>query len=137
MQSLECQIQEKDCGDFYSVGGPTVHVEGERKGDTGPILYKKGGMKFTNVRTRIIRDVDHEKPVGQWNTIELLTVGQTSVHVVNGKPNMVLTNAMGKLDGKDIPLTKGKIQLQSEGAEVFYRNIALKPLEKIPESYLK
>src|SRR5205807_1073032 len=91
MQSLECQIQEHDCGDFYSVAGPVVDVEGERKGDQEPITYKKGGQQFTGVRSRIIRDVDHEKPVGQWNTIELLTVGGTAVHVVNGKANLVLT----------------------------------------------
>jgi hypothetical protein len=137
MQSLESQIQEHDCGDFYSVAGPTVDVEGERKTDKGPITYKKGGTKFTNVRSRIIRDVDHEKPVGQWNTMELIAVGETCIHIVNGKANLILTNPKGKLDGKDVPLTRGKIQLQSEGAEVFYRNIAVRPLSKIPDEYRK
>jgi hypothetical protein len=33
------------------------------------------------------------------------------------------------VDGKTVPLTKGKIQLQSEGAEVFYRNIEFKSLD--------
>jgi hypothetical protein len=137
MQSLECQIQEHDCGDFYSVAGPIVDVEGDRKGDKGPITYKKGGTKFTGVRSRIIRDVDHEKPVGQWNTIELLAVGPVCVHVVNGKANMVLTNPRRKVGDKEEPLTRGKIQLQSEGAEVFYRNIAVRPLKKIPDEYVK
>lgn len=137
MQSLESQIQEKDCGDFYSVAGPTVSVEGERKTEEGPITYKKGGTKFNDVRSRIIRDVDHEKPVGQWNTMELIAVGDTCIHIVNGKVNMILTNPKGKIDGKEVPLTKGKIQLQSEGAEVFYRNIAVKPLKKVPDEYLK
>ena len=138
MQSLECQIQEHDCGDFYSVGGaPTVDVEGVRKDEKGPVFYKKGAPKLTNVKSRIVRDVDHEKPVGEWNTIEVLAVGDTCVHVVNGKPNMVLTNPRGRLDGKEVPLTRGKIQLQSEGAEVFYRNIAIRPLKKIPDEYLK
>jgi hypothetical protein len=31
-----------------------------------------------------------------------------------------------------IPLTKGKIQLQSEGAEVFYRNITIEPIDRFP-----
>ncbi|MCS6850314.1 MAG: DUF1080 domain-containing protein [Gemmataceae bacterium] len=137
MQSLECQIQERDCGDFYSVAGPVVDVEGERPSDKGPIVYKKGGMKFTGYRGRIIRDVDHEKPVGQWNTIEVLTLNGTCVHAVNGKTNLVLTNPRGRLDGKEIPLTRGRIQLQSEGAEVFFRNIAIKPIMRIPDEYLK
>ncbi len=138
MESLEIQIQEKDCGDFYSVGGRVfVDVEGERQGDKGPITYKKGGTKFTGHNARIIRDVDHEKKIGEWNTIEILCVGPTCVHVVNGKVNMILSNPRWKTDGKDVPLTKGKIQLQSEGAEVFYRNIVVRPLKQVPDEYVK
>jgi len=141
MQSLECQIQEMDCGDFWSVAGVLVDVEGERKNGKSPVIFKKGGDKFTvptkETGPRIIKNADYEKPHGQWNTIELLTVGQTSVHVVNGKVNMILTNARRKVGDKEEPLTKGKIQLQSEGAEVFYRNIAIRPLKEIPEEYLK
>jgi hypothetical protein len=141
MQSLECQIQEHDCGDYWSVAGAIVDVEGERKDGKGPVIYKKGGSKFTcpskEAGPRIVKSADYEKKTGEWNTIELLTVGQTSVHVVNGKVNMVLTNSRRKVGDKEEPLTRGKIQLQSEGAEVFYRNIAVKPLKKIPEEYLK
>jgi hypothetical protein len=50
---------------------------------------------------------------------------------------MVLTGSRQVVDGKEVPLTKGRIQLQSEGAEVFYRNIALRPISKIPDDYLK
>ncbi len=138
MRSLELQIQEKDCGDFHSVtGGVLVDVEGERKGDKGPLVYKKGGTKHAGVKSRIVKDPDNEKPTGQWNTIELLTVGQTSVHVVNGKVNMILTNSRHKVNNQEEPLTRGKLQLQSEAAEVFYRNIAIKKIAKIPEEYLK
>ncbi|MCC6417983.1 MAG: DUF1080 domain-containing protein [Gemmataceae bacterium] len=141
MRSQECQIQEKDCGDYYSVAGAIVDVEGERKGGKGPIIYKKGGEKFTvpskGVGGRIVKSPDNEKPTGQWNTIELLTVGPTSVHVVNGKTVMVLTGSRQKVGAKEVPLTRGKLQLQSEGAEVFYRNIAIRPIEKIPEKYLR
>jgi hypothetical protein len=57
--------------------------------------------------------------------------------VVNGKVVMVLTGSRHVVDGKEVPLTRGKIQLQSEGAEVFYRNIALRPITKIPAELLK
>jgi hypothetical protein len=142
MQSLECQIQEHDCGDFWSVAGAIVDVEGERKDGKGSVIYKKGGTKFTvpskdSGGPRIIKDADYEKKTGEWNTIELLTVGQTSVHIINGKANMVMTNSRRKDGDKEVPLTRGKIQLQSEGAEVFYRNIYVKPLKKIPDEYLR
>src|SRR5262249_3549312 len=47
MRSQECQIQEHDCGDYWSVAGAIVDVEGERKGDKGSLVYKKGGKKYT------------------------------------------------------------------------------------------
>jgi hypothetical protein len=137
MRSLECQIQEKDCGDFHSVAGVIVDVEAERKGDKGPLVYKKGAKLLTNVKQRIIKDPDNERPTGEWNTIEALVVGDTAVHIVNGKANMVLRNARHQAQGQEVPLLRGKIQLQSESAEVFYRNIALRPLTKIPDEYLK
>jgi len=138
MQSLECQIQEHDCGDFYSVAGVIVDVEAD-KGfrSKDPIVYRKGAPKIVGVTSRIVRSKDYEKRIGEWNTIELMSVGGTSVHLVNGKANMVLTNARRKVDGKEVPLTRGKIQLQSEGAEIFYRSIAIQPLRAIPDRYLK
>jgi hypothetical protein len=141
MQSLECQIQEHDCGDYWSVAGAIVDVEGEQKDGKGSVVYKKSGKKFIcptkETGARIIKSADFENKTGEWNTIELLTVGGTSVHLVNGKPNMVLTNSRRREGDKEVPLTKGRIQLQSEGAEVFYRNIAVKPLKKIPDEYVK
>ena len=35
-----------------------------------------------------------------------------------------------RVDGKEIPLTRGKLEIQSEGAEVFYRNVELRPLSR-------
>jgi hypothetical protein len=151
MKSLECQIQEHDCGDFWSVAGAIVDVEAvpQSRSPQSPIVYRKGAGKVTAPRLlklpdgktrndpRIIKNADHEKPTGQWNTIEVLTVGQTSVHAVNGKVVMVLTGSRHKVNDREEPLTKGKIQLQSEGAEVFYRNIAVKPISTIPDEYLK
>lgn len=141
MRSQELQIQEGDCGDYWSVAGAIVDVEGMRKDGKGPVIYQKGGTKFTvptkETGSRIVKHPDNEKKSGEWNTIELFTVGQTSVHIVNGKVNMILTGSRQKVDGKEVPLTKGKIQLQSEGAEVYYRAMALRPIKDIPADYLK
>jgi hypothetical protein len=142
MRSQELQIQEHDCGDYWSVAGAMVDVEGERQDDKGPVIYKKGGKKYTVPSKeaggpRVVKSADYERPTGEWNTIELLTYEDTSVHVVNGKPNMVLTNSRYRDRKLLVPLTRGKIQLQSEGAEVFYRNIYIRPITKIPEKYLK
>jgi hypothetical protein len=57
--------------------------------------------------------------------------------VLNGKVAMVLYQNSQTDHGKVSPMTGGKIQLQSEGAEVFYRNIKIQPVSRLPRIYLK
>lgn len=71
--------------------------------------------------------------MGEWNTMEIYTVDGNSVHLVNGQPNMKVMNSRHIVNGEVVPLTKGKIQLQSEGAEIYYRNIELTPIPEIPD----
>ena len=61
--------------------------------------------------------------------MEVVAKGDTVEHIVNGRTVLRAKNLRQQVDGKPVPLTKGRIQLQSEGAEVFYRNIEIKPLE--------
>jgi len=68
--------------------------------------------------------------------IDLYCFGRTSVHVVNGKVNMVNYNS-GKIeDGVVVPLTKGKIQIQSEGGELFVKTLEIEPIKAIPAALL-
>jgi hypothetical protein len=74
---------------------------------------------------------DAELPLGQWNSIDLYVLGDRAIHVLNGVPVMSVSNITG---GKDhLPLTRGKIQLQSEGAETFFRNVSLRQIDKLPK----
>jgi hypothetical protein len=57
------------------------------------------------------------------------------VHAFNGIPTLVLRNARREVEGKIVPLRKGKIQIQSEWAEVFYRQIEIRPAREFPEAY--
>jgi hypothetical protein len=78
---------------------------------------------------------DFEKPVGEWNKLDLYVVGDKAVHVVNGEPVMVLSrlSLVNQKTGKRTPLTKGRIQLQSEGAETMFRNIMVEPIRELPK----
>ncbi|RYD54534.1 MAG: DUF1080 domain-containing protein [Sphingomonadales bacterium] len=76
--------------------------------------------------------VDAEKPAGNWNRVDLYAVGDEAVYVVNGVPVMVLTGLSRIEAGKRVPLTRGRVQLQSEGAETFFRNIVLTPIKSLP-----
>ena len=135
MKSCEFQIQEGDCGDFYGLAGGIADAEAVLLDPTNPKsdpVYTKGAQPIVGVTKRIVKSRVNERPRGEWNVMDLYCVGQTSVHIVNGLANMVLTKLRYRIEEHDVPLTRGRIQFQSEGAEVFYRNIAVRPLMAIP-----
>jgi hypothetical protein len=133
-RSIEFQIQEQDIGDLYPVGTQiTVNVRQEK---TNLWIYDpKGAPKaFANNR-RCVKMGDAEKPRGEWNTLDLFCFNGDSIHVVNGQVMMRLQNAQ-RVDGAaPAPLRSGAISLQSEGAEVYYRNVEIQPIEAIPAEF--
>lgn len=82
-----------------------------------------------------MRSANFEKPHGEWNTLELICFENKSIHIVNGEVVMILQNSRYVEEGKKFPMQKGKIQLQSEAAEVFYKEIIIKKLNTLPEIY--
>jgi hypothetical protein len=106
-QSIECQVQEGDVGDFWLLGFSTIKVNGE---------YNK-----PSAHTRMIKQKDAEKPNGEWNTLEIISYHGKCVHIVNG----VVVNV-----GEDASIKEGKILLQSEFAEVYYSNVKLRSLSQ-------
>lgn len=139
MRSQEFQIQEGDCGDYWGVAGGVADVPAIRVGQK--FVYTPGSplMPFSedgpNGRN-CVKNPDGEKPTGQWNVIDLYCYGDTSVHIVNDKVTMILHNSRQFENGVESPLTKGKIQLQSEGAELFYRNLQLEEIKSLPKELL-
>jgi hypothetical protein len=78
--------------------------------------------------------VNAERPVHEWNRIDLYIVGNRAIHVVNGVAVMELRD-IGVLDatGARVPLTRGRIQLQAEGATAYFRNIRVQPIVSLPK----
>lgn len=141
MESFEFQIQEGDCGDYWGVMDVLADITAQ-KNDKGNYVYRPGAPSVpfqdkTPVGRWCIKYPDAEKPSGQWNVLDLYCFGDTCLHVMNGKVNMVLTKTRHIVNGQVIPLTKGKIQLQSEGAEIFYRNIQVQPIRQLPAALLR
>jgi len=136
MRSQEFQIEEGSCGDYWGCAGGTFDVQ-SAKNEKGDWVYDPAGTLRTfsgdsPAGRHCVKSKDGEKPSGQWNTIDLYCHGDTSMHVINGVVTMVLLHSRQSDKGTLSPLTKGSIQVQSEGAEVFYRNIRIRPLEKMP-----
>ena len=139
MQSFEFQIQEGDFGDFYSLAGVIVDAEAVPVTPANPksdLQFTPGAAPIGGTTRRVIKRVNAERARGQWNTLDLYCLGQTSVHVVNGQTVMKLTGLRHKTDAGGSPLTKGRLQFQSEAAEVFYRAIAIRPISEIPRDLI-
>jgi 3-keto-disaccharide hydrolase len=141
-RSIELQIQEHDVGDLYAVGS-AIAVRATRRPGTEPALYDydpQGEWTFFSQSQgspgRCIKQPDNEKPTGEWNTVELIAFGDESIHIVNGKVVMRLHSPTRITGDTPSPVTSGPIILQSEGAEVFYRDIAVQPITAVPAEFV-
>ncbi len=138
MHSIECQIIEGGTGDFIVVGNGspqfaiTSPVAPEKQGGTY-IFQPQGSLETINGgrinwfgRDQNWKDVkgfrgknDIEKPVGEWNRIECIAEGDKISIILNG----TLVN-----QALNVKPSRGRIQIQSEGAEIFFRKVEMTPL---------
>lgn len=142
MSAHEFQLCTAKMGDSYCMGRSYFEIEATKDADGKMIRYTPGGALTQFGESFAAKNCskrsDNEKPDGEWNVVDLYCFGRSSVHVVNGVVNMVNRNS-GKIekDGKVLPLSKGRIQIQSEGGELFIKSITLEKIDRIPENLLK
>lgn len=116
--SLEAQIIEGGTGDILVVSGAKLTVDGVTKGPRIERFDRPGRNPWQDVKGfRGPHEI--EKPVGDWNRMEILCDGDRFGIIVNGHKTLEGTNAIPKA---------GKILVQSEGAEIFFRRLDLYPL---------
>jgi hypothetical protein len=99
LKTIECQLQAGNAGDFVCMNGADIR---ER----------------TNKASRVVRKMaaSNEKPVGEWNTMEVLCRGNSIEVYING----LLQNKATESN-----VTSGHICLQSEGKDVEFRNVTV------------
>jgi hypothetical protein len=100
---FECQLAAGNAGDFICANGSDMN---ERIDKT-----KKSVNKM---------NPSNEKPVGEWNTMEVICKANTIEVVVNG----VLQNR-----ATGVSASEGFICLQSEGKDIEFRNLILTKLK--------
>ena len=100
---VECQGYYQKQGDFWLQSGATADG------------YPDTGKPSVNVPMTV---PSNEKPIGKWNTYQVITSGDIVEIIVNGK-------SMNKITGANP--TTGFIGIQSEGAEIEVRKIYLQP----------
>lgn len=74
----------------------------------------------------------NELPHGEWNTLEVICWKNHAIHLVNGEVNMLILNSYYREGSKILPLNTGRLTLQSEGAEIFFKEIYVKKVSATP-----
>ena len=139
--SAEFEIMTGSTGMIVAVGGK---VRGRTNVTFDPSLiaphlrFRAGAREIDIVNGTPTWNVeaatDAERPNGEWNTLDLYVVGDRAVHVVNGVPVAEVRDlATVASDGTRQPLTHGHVQLQSEGAETWFRAITVEPISELPK----
>jgi hypothetical protein len=150
MPAIEVQIIEGGVGDFVPVPGKdehgqpvpiayTCHVGRDRDGE---VVWDQDGQRETFRRGNLARvnwygrdpdwkdakdfrgTQDQDSPLGQWTRLDVLCEGSHITTFVNGK----MVN-----EAFDVSPREGRLQLQSELAEIFFRRWELWPLGKGPK----
>ncbi|GGF10815.1 3-keto-disaccharide hydrolase [Hymenobacter cavernae] len=144
MLSQEFQVSEHEkgnaMGDFWCIANSTADIHAAYNPTKDTLKYNpaapavtmgRGGPGFCQAAA------NYESPAGQWTELELINVNGKSVHIVNGHVVLAVNNSGAVINGQRQPLTHGKIQLQSEAAELFYKGIMIKPIDAMPAEYEK
>lgn len=147
MSSIECQLAQGCVGDLIVIRGKdpegkpvplTITVDTALGPDRRP-RWKKGGTPTVYsgkqfwwsehdpdfkelLDTRGKNDV--ESPLGEWTRVEVVSEGKHLQIFVNGKQ----VN-----EAYDVSPAAGKILLQCEGFEIFFRKFELRPLKESPK----
>jgi hypothetical protein len=99
-------------------------LEAQLRADDAGTIRANGGSTFRelspeNPRTSPLRTPGTEKPIGEWNSYDLICRGDTVTVFVNGTLQNEITGSS---------VASGAIALQSEGRPVEFRNVIIEPI---------
>ncbi len=128
---VEMQIQEGDTGDLWAINtrvSSKVHPVIRNYSSNGQIVTMGHPQQRFH---RFHRSYSWERP--GWNKLEIIVRGDQAVFklnekVVNEAIDILYTDQETKTY---LPLKSGKILLQGEGAEIYYRNIFIKEIPNL------
>lgn len=143
MASIECQIAQGCVGDFIVIRGqdekgatiPVTITSETVLGPDGRTRWKKGGQPrgysgrqfWWSLHDPDFKELldtrgknDVESPLGEWTRVECVCDGNRITVIVNG----IAVN-----ECYDVFPSAGKILLESEGFEILFRRLELRPLK--------
>ena len=109
---VEAQLKHESAGDIWAFRGASI------EGDSDRIMEVKNHKDLADF-TGVKKIKAAEKPPGEWNRYEITLKGGEITIVINGE-------TVNQASGLDV--LSGPIGLQSEGAEIHFRDIAITTL---------
>jgi hypothetical protein len=100
------------------------------QGPLGRATFQPPANGAANNSIRLIKDGNFEN-LNDWNVVEVVWQGDRTAHIVNGRTVNVAYNLQQpdpNNPGQFIPLTRGKIALEFEYAETWFRRVEVRSL---------
>ena len=134
---------EGHTGDFWSQANSIMDVKAYKpEGNLDPVAnFRQEYIPISMVspyKNYVQRSGDFESPDDEWTTIEIYCFEGKSLHLVNGEVVMVLKNSRYyDNEGQEHPLIQGRIQIQNEAAEVFFKDIEIREINALKVEHEK
>ena len=139
MRGNEFQVQDlseesEECfGNYWGNAGARAVVHADTIPDSYYIRYNPEGEVRTTGSCILTKPLG--SPHGEWTELELICYEGKSLHIVNGEVVLAIQRSFYKEGDNEVPMLEGKIQLQCEAGEVFYKDIEMLPITEIPAEY--
>jgi len=121
-----------------AVGDTAADIAARKVGDKKFVYDAMASSLVFNAKTpnqnRCAKDGLYEKD-GEWNTAELICVGDKAIQVINGHVVLRFTRSRKVVGDGFEPLTAGRLLLQMEGSEIYFREIEIMPVTEVPVEF--
>lgn len=137
--AVECQIMLGIPAGTVALGQASLSTRArDLPGELWPV-YSPDAPEYSTPRTPdfnrtavVAKSAAFESPT-DWNTLEVVWVGDRARHSINGHVVFEAHHLRERRDdadpAKDVPLTRGRVALQQEGAEIYFRDLRVQPLD--------
>jgi hypothetical protein len=140
-KALQFQVEQTNVGDLIALYGFQLDTWTDPKTLRAEMPTYLGPEQGGRPRVMGGKGLAYQKhlagdfEVDGWNTAEIIVRGDTTTHVLNGKvvnkgKNVRYVDEKG---GKTVPVTRGRIALEIEAAEIFFRNVEIRDLSESGE----
>lgn len=143
-RALQFQIEQTNVGDLIALYGLQLDtaIDPKARSERMPTFLprEQGGEAYVLGGKGIayLRHLAGEYERVGWNTAEIVARGDTVTHILNGQ---VVSKGTGvrlvdpEKPGTPRPVTRGRIALEIEAAELYFRNVELRPLGESPTGH--